>query len=56
MAVGMLAALPAGDQVSPAETIDPGDTAWGDAYLRSMPTMGTYTVAADGAVATGACP
>ena len=56
MAVNMLAALPLADQVSPAAVVDTGDTTWGDAYLRSMPTMGTYTVAADGSVATGVCP
>ncbi|HSB88933.1 MAG TPA: prepilin-type N-terminal cleavage/methylation domain-containing protein [Anaerolineales bacterium] len=55
MAVNLIAALPAGDQVANA-VIDTGDTAWGDAYLRSMPTLGAYTVAADGAVTPGACP
>ena len=55
MAVGMLAALPAGDQVANA-VIASGDTAWGDAYLRSMPTMGAYTVVANGDVSAGACP
>jgi len=53
MAVNMASSVPA---VTPAQTIDTGDTLWGDAYLRSMPTMGTYTVAADGSVATGVCP
>ena len=56
MAVNMLAVLPLADQVSPAAVIASGDTLWGDAYLRSMPTMGTYTVAADGTAATGVCP
>jgi len=52
MAVNMTAVVPA---FGPA-AIDTGDTLWGDAYLRSMPTMGVYTVAADGAITPGACP
>jgi prepilin-type N-terminal cleavage/methylation domain-containing protein len=55
MAVNNLSTLAAGDQVSDAQ-IDSGDTAWGDAYLRSMPTLGNYTVAADGVVTAGTCP
>jgi prepilin-type N-terminal cleavage/methylation domain-containing protein len=52
MAVTMTAVVPA---FGPA-VIDTGDTAWGDAYLRSMPTMGVYTVATDGTITPGACP
>lgn len=55
MAVNNLSALVAGDQVSDAQ-IASGDTAWGDAYLRSMPTLGNYTVGASGVVAAGTCP
>ena len=55
MAVNLIAALPVGEQVASA-VIDTGDTTWGDAYLRSMPTLGTYTVAVDGEVTQNACP
>ena len=55
MATNNLDTLVAGDQVSDAQ-IDTGDTTWGDAYLRSMPTLGNYTVAADGTVSAGTCP
>lgn len=50
-----LASLPSGDQVASA-TINTGDTTWGDSYLRSMPTLGTYTVVADGTVTQDSCP
>lgn len=52
MAANLLPALVAGDQVSDA-VIASTDTAWGDAYLRSMPTLGKYNVAADGEVTKG---
>ncbi len=55
MANNNLSALVAGDQVSDAQ-IDSGDTTWGDLYLRSMPTLGNYTVAANGDVTAGTCP
>jgi prepilin-type N-terminal cleavage/methylation domain-containing protein len=55
MAANLISALPAGELVANA-VIDTGDTTWGDAYLRSMPTMGHYTVVADGEVTAGACP
>jgi prepilin-type N-terminal cleavage/methylation domain-containing protein len=55
MANTNLSALVAGDQVSGAP-IDTGDTTWGDLYLRSMPTLGTYTVPASGAVTQDSCP
>jgi prepilin-type N-terminal cleavage/methylation domain-containing protein len=55
MATNNLSSLAAGDQVADAQ-IDTGDTAWGDAYLRSMPTLGNYTVASDGTVSAGTCP
>ena len=55
MAANLIASLPAGDQVTNAP-VNTGDTAWGDAYLRSMPTLGNYTVAADGEVTQDSCP
>jgi prepilin-type N-terminal cleavage/methylation domain-containing protein len=55
MANNNLSTLIAGDQVSDAQ-IDSTDTAWGDLYLRSMPTLGNYTVAANGDVTAGTCP
>jgi competence protein ComGC len=56
MADQALDTLPAGEQVSDSQ-ISSGDTTWGDAYLRSMPTSGDYNVAADGLVTAGTtCP
>ncbi len=55
MAASLISALPGGDQVA-AAVIASGDTAWGDAYLRSMPTLGTYTVVASGATTQNSCP
>ncbi len=55
MAVNMIAALPAGEQVTNA-FIASGTTSWGDAYLRSMPTYAHYTVPASGAVTQPSCP
>ncbi len=49
-----ISTLPSGEQVSSA-AIDTGDTTWGDAYLRSMPTKGTYSVGADGTVTQDSC-
>lgn len=52
MAANLLSAVPA---VSPAEQIDGPEGAW-TAYLRSLPTLGDYAVAAGGAVTAGTCP
>ncbi len=51
-----LSADPPSDQTVSGAVIDTGDTAWGDAYLRSMPTTGTYTVNAAGDVSQDSCP
>jgi prepilin-type N-terminal cleavage/methylation domain-containing protein len=51
-----LSADPPSDQTVSGAVIDTNDTAWGDSYLRSMPTTGTYTVNAAGDVSQDSCP
>ena len=51
-----LSADPPSDQTVSDTQISSGTTAWGDSYLRSMPTLGNYTVVADGTVSQDSCP
>jgi prepilin-type N-terminal cleavage/methylation domain-containing protein len=54
MAANLQSTLSGSELVSDAQVTS--TQPWAAAYLRSLPTLGNYTVAADGEVTAGTCP